>query len=124
ISLLFSSNLSLANDNGNLELKPLEYSDDFKEWLKLSDEEKSKVIMPNLYDVEYKKTTSKNPLNIVRSVRASINSRFSLKDLIPENLVIKNQMQTNECWAFSALSSLETNLALRDYKNQISQPKV
>ena len=42
ISLLFFSNLSLANDNGNLELKPLEYSDDFKEWLKLSDEEKSK----------------------------------------------------------------------------------
>ena len=124
ISLLFSSNLSLANANETLELKPLEYSDDFKEWLKLSDEEKSKVIMPNLYDVEYKKTTSKNPLNIVRSVRASINSRFSLKDLIPENLVIKNQMQTNECWAFSALSSLETNLALRDYKNQISQPKV
>ena len=124
ISLLFLNPLSYANSNDNLVLQPLEYSDDFKEWLQLSDEEKSKVIMPNLYDIEYTRSKSKNPLNIVRSIRASINSRFSLKDIIPENLVIKNQQQTGECWAFSALSSLETNLALTDYKNGVSQPKV
>ena len=51
ISLLFLNPLSYANSNDNLVLQPLEYSDDFKEWLQLSDEEKSKVIMPNLYDI-------------------------------------------------------------------------
>ena len=45
-------------------------------------------------------------------------SNFSLKQLIPSNLEIRNQMSTNTCWAFTGISSLETNLALKDYINK------
>ena len=53
-----------------------------------------------------------------------MSSKYSLKDTIPENLTIRNQGKTNECWAFSAISSLETNLALSDHNNGISVPKI
>ena len=49
-------------------------------------------------------------------LKSSLNAQYSLKSVIANNLVIKNQQQTNSCWAFAALSSLETNLALADYK--------
>ena len=39
-------------------------------------------------------------------------SRYVLSDYI--NLEVKNQMQTSSCWAFSILSSMETNMALRN----------
>lgn len=55
---------------------------------------------------------------------SSVNSRFSLKDVIPTNLAIRNQQQTNSCWAFAALSSLETNLALSNYRNGTNTSKV
>lgn len=123
ISLLFLNPISFANDVDNF-LQPVEYSDDFKEWLQLSDEEKSKVIMPRMYDIDYTKKNSKNLLTLIRSARASLDSRFSLKDLIPKNLVIRDQQQTNLCWAIATLSSLETNLALSNYKQGINLSKV
>ena len=123
ISLLFLNPISYANYDESF-LQPVEYSDEFKEWLKLSDEEKSKVVMPRMYDVKYSKKNSRNLLNLVRTARASLDSRFSLKDLIPENLVIRNQQQTNLCWAIATLSSLETNLALSNYKQGINLSKV
>lgn len=102
----------------------IEYSEDFKQWLELSDEEKQKVMMPRMYDVPYTYIDSKNPLLNARLLKASINTRYSLKDVIPANLVIKNQMQTNSCWAFAALSTLETNLALSNYKRGVQLSKI
>ena len=102
----------------------IEYSEDFKQWLELSDEERQKVMMPRMYDVPYTYIDSKNPLLNARLLKASINTRYSLKDVIPANLVIKNQMQTNSCWAFAALSTLETNLALSNYKRGVQLSKI
>lgn len=112
-----------ASDIAN-SLNKLEYSEEFKEWLKLSDEEKQKVIMPRMYNIKNSKTEYKNPLFLTRMLGSSVNSRYSLKDIIPANLTIRNQQQTNSCWAFAALSSLETNLALSNYRNGTNTSKV
>lgn len=105
-------------------LSRMEYSEEYKNWLKISDEEKKKVMMPSPYNFKNSKTKYKNPLYYARMLGSSLNSRYSLKDTIPSNLTIRNQQQTNSCWAFATISSLETNLALSDYRNGINTSKV
>ena len=65
-----------ANDTSDFFQK-VEFSDDFKKWLELSDEEKKNVLMPRIYDVKYTNTISKNPFNLARMVRTSLDSKFS-----------------------------------------------
>ena len=112
-----------ASSTGN-SIQKQEYSEEFQKWLKLTDEEKEKVIMPRAYDVEVSQTRSSNPLYKARLLRSSINLKYNLKDVIPRNLSIRNQKSTNSCWAFSAISSLETNLALSNYKRGINLSKI
>ena len=121
--ILFASQEVFASNIAN-SLSRMQYSEEFKEWLKLSDEEKEKVIMPRMYNVKSSTTEYKNPLFLTRMLGSSVNSRYSLKDVIPTNLAIRNQQQTNSCWAFAALSSLETNLALSNYRNGTNTSKV
>lgn len=102
----------------------VDYSDNFSKWLELSDEEKEKNMKPRMFDIQNTNITSKSPLYKANMLRSSINSRFSLKDIIPNNVIIKDQKDTGSCWAFAALSSLETNLALSNYKKGINQSKV
>lgn len=120
--ILLGSKVFASNDANSIQ--KLEYTEDFKKWLELSDEEKKNTIMPRMYEVEYTNSVSKNPLYIAKMLKASINSRYSLKDVIPANIVIRNQQQTNSCWAFATLSSLETNLALSNYKKGINLSKI
>lgn len=94
----------------------VEYSEEYKKWLELTDEEKKNVIQPRMYDVLPQTDTSKSIFYKIRLLGATINPTYNLKDVIPTNLQIRNQMHTNTCWAFATLSSLETNLALYDYK--------
>ena len=121
--ILLAGQEVFASDIAN-SLSRMEYSEEFKEWLKLSDEEKEKVIMPRMYNIKNSTTEYKNPLFLTRMLGSSTSSRYSLKDTIPTNLTIRNQQQTNSCWAFAALSSLETNLALSNYRNGINTSKV
>lgn len=120
--ILFTKTV-FASDTGNL-FKKVEYSEDFKNWLELSDEEKKKVMQPRMYDIIPTNTIPNNLLYRARLLGASANSRYSLKDVIPSNLTIRNQQQTQACWAFAALSSLETNIALSNYKNGTNTSKV
>ena len=101
-----------------------EYSDDFKEWVKLSDEEKNNTLSPKLYNMLDDSYISENPIYQAAIVGASVNSRFSLQEKIPANLEIRNQRSTSLCWAFAGLSSLETNLALSDYRNGLANAKI
>ena len=112
-----------ASDIAN-SLTKMEYSEEFQEWLELPDEEKNNVMMPRMYDVTYTKVEYSNPLYNAKMLRANINSDYNLKDVIPDNLLIRNQLQTNTCWAFARLSSLETNLALANYKSGTNLSKV
>ena len=61
-----------------------------------------------------------NPLKLVNALNATVDTKYSLKDLIPANMIIKNQQQTNFSWAFASIGALESTLALKDYKNGIS----
>lgn len=40
-----------------------------------------------------------------------------MKDIIPENVVVRNQGGENSCWAFTTLACLETNLALKNKRS-------
>ena len=97
--------------------KDVEISKEYKEWLELSDEEKQEVLEPRMFEIRKTFAKSNNPLNVGASVGASTLSKYNLKDYISNNIVIRNQKETNSCWAFAALGSLETNLALKDYYN-------
>ena len=122
--LVIIGNYQIFASNAANVLENVEYSEDFKKWLELSEEEKKNVMMPRMYDVPYAKVEYRNPLYNVKMLRANVNSKYSLKDIIPNNLSIRNQQQTNTCWAFARLSSLETNLALANYKNGTNLSKV
>lgn len=98
----------------------IEISEDYKKYLELSDEEKENVIIPLMYDIP--KTSSKitSPLKVAKILKATVDAKYSLKDVIHSNMVIKNQKQTNSCWTFASLGMLESTLALMNYKNGIN----
>lgn len=123
ILLNLVTNVVYAVDAESL-FKQVEYSEDYKKWLELSDEEKEKVMQPRMYDVITSNTESNNLIYRARLVGANASSRFSLKDVIPTNLTIRNQKDTQSCWAFAALSSLETNIALDNKTKNTNTSKV
>ena len=90
--LLASQNI-IASNAGVFQRD--EYSEEFKEWMQLSEEERKNVTMPRMYNVETQQVVSKNPLYMVRMLKASLDSQYSLKNIIPTNTVIKDQKQTN-----------------------------
>ncbi len=104
----------------NIEISGLEYSQEYKEYQALSEEEKQKVIMPRMYDnpinqanTDYLKGIG-NTFKITQLLKSSLTPKYNLKNEIPENTTIKNQASTNGCWAFAILGSLESNLAMQN----------
>lgn len=93
------------------------FSIDFQRWLELSESEKETVILPPIYNDLYTTVSVTNPIYRVNMLGASLNSSFDLREVIKDNLVIRNQENTSLCWAFAGLSSLETNLALKNYNS-------
>ena len=114
---------ALATNVENI-FESVQYSEDFKKWLNLPEDERKNIIPPRMYDIIPTNSNSQNILYNAQLVGAISNSRYSLKDVIPENLSIRNQEQTQLCWALASLSSLETNLALSNYKNGTNTQKV
>lgn len=106
------------------------FTEEYLEWNSLSDEEKENTIIPrisvrnipekfNLDDLDNTHGLREQVVNGIfeknaKKALVSANgyqfSRYRLDDKI--NVNVKNQENTNECWAFSMTSALETNLAL------------
>lgn len=119
------SNISYANTSVQNSAKPLEYSKEYQEWLELSDEEKEKVMQPRMFNIN----TSQNDDNYIKGTsnifkasmfaRANLLTSYSLKNVIPKSVTIKNQGNTNTCWAFATLGMLESSLAMRNENNEV-----
>lgn len=92
----------------------VEYTEEYKEWLALPEDEKYNTVVPKMFEIDV--STSENKIfTKIKSLMSSIvDKKFDLRDTILKNLEIRNQGNTNACWAFATLSSLETNLALQN----------
>ena len=116
-----------------------EYTDEYKEYLKLSDEEKKKVeavprkikvdyssldnikkdqeedlnkkyVLPDDEKSEEKEEDKKDENNDDKKDVEVLPTKFDLRDKI--DIKVENQQTFGLCWDFAALKSLETNLAL------------
>ena len=108
--VLFSCKVFAANIMDST--KEIEFSEEYKKYLELSDEEKEKVVAPRMYDIPKTKRSVTNPLKLTKMLGATLDTKYSLQNVIPANMVIKNQKNTNSCWTFSNLATLESTLAL------------
>lgn len=119
ISILTINSKILATDNYNYNniITKKEYTEEFQNWLELSEEDRQEVLMPSTYEVESTDEEYKNIFSKLKTAIASFSATYNLEDVIGENIIVKNQGTTNSCWAFASIASLETNIAMIDYKN-------
>lgn len=93
----------------------IEFSEDFKKWEQLSDEEKANTLMPNITanNIADKDRDDANSIFYgIKNIwtKAVTPDKYILTDEI--NVPIKHQGSTMECWAFSMTSALESYLAM------------
>lgn len=122
VFIVFSFASTYAMTETEANTSAVEYSEDYKQWLELSDEEKKNRLEPRKYDIitlkdnqSYLKEMN-NVFRIQQLLRANVSATYDLKDIIPENVKIRNQMSTNSCWAFATIGAVESHLGLRDKK--------
>lgn len=126
---IFSFGTVYAKSQTENNISAIEYTEDYKEWLKLTDEEKEGRLEPRKYDIITGRNNSSylkdmdNIFKMQQLLRANVSASYNLQDIIPENVKVRNQMQTNSCWAFATIGVLESHLALRD-KNASSATTV
>lgn len=104
--------ITLSTSIYAVDIEKEEYSEKYQEWLELTEEERESTIPPLTVNIRNtsKATTTFSLFNILKS--SIIPQEYDLRDYI--DIEVKNQMQTNLCWAFSANTSLETYLALQN----------
>lgn len=119
IIFLEASSISFATTDKKESTVSLNLSEDFKNWDKLSEEEKDNVIMPMATSTNIDEEDRNNANSFLFGVqnlfaKASIPTKYSLTEDI--NVPVKHQGTTGECWAFSMTSVLESYLALSEQK--------
>lgn len=118
--VLFTIQQVNAQSGLDLEIKQIEYTEQYKKWLEISDEEKEKTIEPRKYEIDTNNSNhlknTNNVFKINRMLKSTADAKYSLKNVIGDNVKIKNQGSTNSCWAFATIGVLETNLAMQDYQ--------
>lgn len=130
---IFFTGSSFAEENSdNLEVR---LSEEYLEWSELSNKEKKNSMMPNTYipdasneilaRYEVKQTPKlvssllgKNRVSLEENVSAtSTQSRYSLVDDL--DIRVEHQGSTSECWAFSLIKSMETNMAISTQSREL-----
>lgn len=100
-----------------------ETTQEYEKWNNLSEEEKKKTQLPEMIAIEIPKNINKlesqesiSLLKTFKQIKSNIGNKKSELDkysLIEEiEIEIKNQGITGQCWAFSTLSSMESNIVL------------
>ena len=108
-TLCFSMNIYAVENENTKEL----YSEDYKEYLKLSDKEKAKRgVIPEKFDVTIKEYFSKRNKMAYLGEVEEVPARFNLRDVI--DVKLEDQGSYGLCWAFASANALETNLALNN----------
>ena len=95
-----------------------DYTEEYKKWLQLPEEERKNYIEPAKYSINY---TSKKEDNRLFNTRSGLKSKYSLSSDI--NVKVKNQQDTSSCWAFSTTTVLETNIAKTSGRNFEFSPR-
>lgn len=89
----------------------VEYTEEYKAWLNLTDEERKNSVMPRMYDIS---ATNNSIVNTLRSamfsprLMATNQTSYDLRYDI--NINVRNQGNTGSCWAFSTNSAIESNI--------------
>ena len=78
-----------------------EYSEEYKAWLNLSKEQQANTVMPTMCKQE-------SEGGIIGSSKSYSMERFTLQDKYI--LGVRDQGASDDCWAFSTLASIESNL--------------
>ena len=136
--VMFMNSFSFANTNEELQTL---HTQDFIEWQKLSEEEKANTLMPKMYttivqdnvleeysqkEISYRmqiltrKISEKLYSAMTKAATYNVPSYNLNKDI---KVQVKHQGITNECWAFSTVTMLETNLALTKNVDKIFSPR-
>ena len=95
-----------------------DYTDAYKQYLELSDEEKKTAFIPSMFKIPSQKleTNFNSLLKATLLMESDFDTEYSLVEDIEENMVVKNQGSTNTCWTFAYNAVLESVLALEDFK--------
>lgn len=108
-----------AENNGN-QTNHKEYNTEYSQ---LREDAESGILDVKIDDIPDTSYISSNPLKITRSSVNALPTTFNLIDYIPENMIVRNQLLRGGCWAFASLGTLESNLAMTDYYNGITDRK-
>lgn len=94
-----------ASAQAAISFKEPEYSEAYKQWISLSQEERAKYIEPIKYDFSFESEAKQYPTQKLSAKAAQ--PRYSLADDM--QIDVKDQQETNLCWAATAITQLETN---------------
>ena len=97
----------------DIKLEKVDYTESYLKWLELPENERKQYYQPVMTPINLSKTENITTYSLFNAKLAiSLQDEFDLRDVI--KVEVKNQMNTNACWAFSANSILETNLELME----------
>lgn len=109
--LIINGNIYATNMQG---VDTKECTEQYKIWSSLSEEEKSKYIEPFAHPIQFDKTYLSENNGPAVKAKSTLPNKYNLNDEIV--IPIKHQGNTNECWAFSMISVLESNITKRTGK--------
>lgn len=112
LGVLLINNFVYAEDLQGVN--PNECTEQYKIWSSLPENEKSNYLEPLAYPIQFDSTYLSDNNGATAKAKATIPTSYNLNDKIA--IKVKNQGKTNECWAFSMISVLESNIAMRTGK--------
>lgn len=115
VIILFSLLFIVTNKSFALEDVD-NYSELYKQYLELSDEEKEKVgVIPEKYNTSLKEYNANNAKKTAKRLKTAskLPNRYNLAEHY--NIKVENQGSEGTCWTFASLETLETYLQIHGY---------